>query len=152
VTLRVNVQYAFSGAEVPKRAAIVKWVRAALEDSAVEGMELVVRIVDEEESADLNLRYRHKPGPTNVLSFSYTEPGVVQAGPGLLGDIVICAPVVAREARLHGGDVVAHWAHMVVHGIMHLRGYDHIHEHDAKIMEQMESRVVRRLGFADPYA
>ncbi|MHB8550345.1 MAG: rRNA maturation RNase YbeY [Acidiferrobacterales bacterium] len=148
----VVVQYAFSGSGVPEKAAIVRWARAALEDSAVDGVEVVVRIVDEAESADLNRRYRHKTGPTNVLSFSYLEPGVVQTETGLLGDIVICAPVVAREARLHGGDRMAHWAHMVVHGIMHLRGYDHIHERDAKIMEQMESRVVGRLGFTDPYA
>ncbi len=148
----VVVQYAFSGAGVPEKVAIVRWVRAALEGSAVDGVEVVVRIVDEAESADLNRRYRHKTGPTNVLSFSYLEPGAVQTEPGLLGDIVICAPVVAREARQHGRDNTAHWAHMVVHGIMHLRGYDHIHERDAKIMEQMESRVVRRLGFTDPYA
>ncbi len=150
--LRVDIQYQFSGAGVPEKAAIVKWVRAAMEDSAADGLEIVVRIVDEEESADLNHRYRHKAGPTNVLSFSYTEPGGVQTETGLLGDIVICAPVVAREARSRGGDVTAHWAHMVVHGIMHLRGYDHMHERDAKIMEQMESRIIRRLGFADPYA
>ncbi|MDA8362309.1 MAG: rRNA maturation RNase YbeY [Gammaproteobacteria bacterium] len=152
MTLRVDVQYACARTGVPKKAAILEWARAALEDVATNDIELVVRIVGEDESAELNRRYRHKSGPTNVLSFCYADQANISAAPGLLGDIVICAPVVAREARLGGGDAAAHWAHMVVHGIMHLRGYDHIHERDAKIMEQMESRVVRRLGFADPYA
>ncbi|MDA8420913.1 MAG: rRNA maturation RNase YbeY [Pseudomonadota bacterium] len=129
---------------------ITKWARAALEHGG--NMELVVRIVGEGESADLNRRYRRRTGPTNVLSFSYAGAEERQMAPGLLGDIVICAPVVAREARERGVDPRAHWAHMVVHGIMHLRGYDHIHARDARIMEQMESRIMGRLGFADPYA
>ncbi len=150
--LRVNVQYAHAGADVPSKASIAKWARAALKGHASEEVELVVRIVDETEGAALNRRYRHKAGPTNVLSFSYESP-VPQgtAEPALLGDIVICGPVVAREARSQGKDVAAHWAHMVVHGIMHLRGYDHIHDTDTKIMEEMETQVVRRLGFPDPY-
>ncbi len=147
---RVEVQYVFRRDGVPAKAVITKWARAALEHGG--NMELVVRIVGEGESADLNRRYRRRTGPTNVLSFSYAGAEERQMAPGLLGDIVICAPVVAREARERGVDPRAHWAHMVVHGIMHLRGYDHIHARDARIMERMESRIMGRLGFADPYA
>jgi len=149
----VVVQYEFAGVDVPDKTSIARWARAALKDHPGGAMELVVRIVDESESAALNRAYRHKAGPTNVLSFSYEAPSLlVSSSRPLLGDIVICGPVVAREACSQGKDVSAHWAHMVVHGIMHLRGYDHIHDSDAKIMEEMESEVVQRLGFADPYA
>ncbi len=150
--LRINVQYAHAGADVPAKASIAKWARAALKGHSIAQVELVVRIVGETESAALNQQYRRKTGPTNVLSFSYTTP-VSQglAGPAFLGDIIICGPVVVREAHSQSKDIVAHWAHMVVHGIMHLRGYDHIHDTDTKIMEEMETQVVRRLGFPDPY-
>ncbi len=148
----MEVQYACSRAGVPSKTSIAAWARTALEDLAGDHVELVVRIVGEEEGAELNERYRHKSGPTNVLSFSYAGSEGISDGSALLGDVVICAPVVAREAHLRGVPVAAHWAHMVVHGIMHLRGYDHIKERDARIMEQMESRIIRRMGFADPYA
>ncbi|MHB8454264.1 MAG: rRNA maturation RNase YbeY [Acidiferrobacterales bacterium] len=150
--LRISVQYAYAGVDVPEKTSIAKWARAALKGHSIEQVELVVRIVDETESAALNHQYRQKTGPTNVLSFSYETPVSQEiADPVLLGDIVICGPVVVREARSQGKEVAAHWAHMVIHGIMHLRGYDHIHDTDAKIMEELESRVVRRLGFPDPY-
>jgi probable rRNA maturation factor len=111
-----------------------------------------LRIVTAEESADLNSRYRGKPGPTNVLSFPAEPP----AGPGdeLLpfGDVVMCAAVVEREAHEQGKEPAAHWAHMVVHGVLHLQGYDHENVRDAGIMEARERELLAALGFPDPYS
>ena len=146
--LKLDLQRASACDGVPDKPAIAKWARAALAN--VEGtVELGVRIVDEDESAALNERYRGKRGPTNVLSFPYTEAPFTG---GFLGDLVICAPVVRREAEAQGKPAQAHWAHMVVHGIMHLRGYDHIVDDEAAVMEGMEVQIMERLGFADPYS
>ena len=106
--------------------------------------ELTLRIVGPGESRALNRRYRKKDKPTNVLSFPYDDPGV-------LGDIVICAAVVRREAREQGKSAAAHWAHMVVHGVLHLLGFDHIRPADAKVMENRERAILARLSFPDPY-
>jgi probable rRNA maturation factor len=133
----------------PSVASIADWTRAALTGSGPGAAEVTVRLVDEAESADLNKRYRGKRGPTNVLSFTY-DPAPGKSG--LTGDLVICAPVVQREAAQQEKRPRAHWAHMVVHGILHLRGYDHIREADAVMMEAQEIRVLKRLGFSDPYA
>jgi probable rRNA maturation factor len=107
--------------------------------------EVTLRIVGPAESRALNRRYRKKDKPTNVLSFPYDDPG-------LLGDIVICAAVVNREAREQGKRREAHWAHMVVHGVLHLLGFDHIRPADAKVMERRERAILARLSFPDPYA
>ena len=108
-----------------------------------------IRIVNERESAALNTRYRRKPKSTNVLAFPFEPPvGVASV---ILGDLVICAPVVNREAKAKSLAPAAHWAHMVVHGIMHLRGYDHQSRREAAIMERKEAAVLAKLGFADPY-
>lgn len=146
--LRLALQSESSAKGLPRAPSIAQWARAALTGSGRGSAEVTVRLVDEAESARLNSRYRGKRGPTNVLSFSY-EPG--RGVPGLSGDLVICAPVVAREAVEQGKSRRAHWAHMVVHGIMHLRGYDHIRETDAEVMETLETRVLKRLGFPNPY-
>jgi len=112
--------------------------------------ELVVRIVDVAEMTALNHRYRGKSGVTNVLSFPYeTLPGVTS---GLLGDVVICAPVAAAEAVRQGKSLEAHWAHLVMHGVLHLQGYDHHDDSEARRMETLEARLLAGLGFADPYA
>ncbi len=144
----VGVQYAVELPELPKVTAVRRWVRAALDGAEARGS-LAVRIVDEAESAALNLRWRGKNGPTNVLSFPATPP------PGVdfheLGDIVICAPVVAREAARQGKPVEAHWSHMVVHGVLHLLGFDHQRENDAMRMETLEKEILAGLGFPDPY-
>jgi len=103
-----------------------------------------VRIVGPAESRRLNRRFRKKDKPTNVLSFPYDDPGV-------LGDVVICAAVVEREAREQGKRSKAHWAHMVVHGVLHLRGYDHMRPADARVMEGRERAILARLSFPDPY-
>ncbi len=147
--LRLTVQRASRTRGLPGVASVADWARAALAGSGPGTAEITVRLVDEAESADLNKRYRGKRGATNVLSFTYDlAPGKA----GLAGDLVICAPVVQREAAQQDKRPRAHWAHMVVHGILHLRGYDHVHKTDAQIMETSEIRALRRLGFPDPYA
>lgn len=126
---------------MPAPARLRLWARAAL---AGQAGEITLRIVGARESQALNRQYRGKDKPTNVLSFGYEEPGV-------LGDLVLCAPVVNREAREQAKPPAAHWAHMVVHGVLHLRGFDHIRGRDAKMMEDRERAILARLSFPDPY-
>jgi probable rRNA maturation factor len=147
--LQLTVQRATRVRGLPGTASIADWVRAALAGSGRGTAEVTVRLVGEAESADLNKRYRGKRGPTNVLSFTYDLP---PGKAGLAGDLVVCAPVVRREAAQQDKRPRAHWAHMLVHGILHLRGYDHVHHTDAQIMEALEVRILKRLGFPDPYA
>jgi probable rRNA maturation factor len=146
----VTVQNGSRGAGVPAAAEIKRWARRALA-AEVRG-ELTVRIVDEGESAELNSRYRGKKGPTNVLSFAADAPP--GAGEEVLpfGDLVICAEVVEREAREQGKALAAHWAHMVVHGALHLQGYDHETVRDARLMEARERALLAEMGFPDPYS
>ena len=144
----IEVQYAVAGDTLPPPAAVRRWAAHALQGGR-DAVELVVRIVDEAEMTALNQRYRGKSGATNVLSFPHEPlPGVSS---GLLGDIVVCAPVVAEEAIRQGKSLEAHWAHLVMHGVLHLQGYDHHHELDAHRMETLEARLLAGLGFADPY-
>ncbi len=132
----------------PTKKEIKNWVSAALKQQHKSGA-LVVRIVDEDEMTSLNHHYRKKEKPTNVLSFRCDLP--VKLRGDVLGDIVICATVVANEATQQGKPLVAHWAHMVVHGVLHLLGYDHENDQDAIIMENHEASILNELGFADPY-
>lgn len=145
--LRLEAQYASEASGLPSEEDLSRWAAAALREPG--DYELVVRIVDEAESAALNDRYRGKPGPTNVLSFPFESP------PGLelphLGDLVICAPVVEREAREQGKPSEAHWAHMLVHGLLHLQGHDHQDEAEAEAMETLESAILAQLGYPNPY-
>jgi probable rRNA maturation factor len=133
----------------PSDTDIEAWVDAVLEAERHPAAELTLRIVDAEESAALNEQYRHKPGPTNVLSFPFENPPGVQLD--LLGDVVICAPLVKQEAQQQAKDEQAHWAHLVVHGTLHLLGYDHVQEDEAADMEARETRILHSLGYADPY-
>ena len=112
-------------------------------------LKMTVRIVDEAESHDLNLTYRGKDRPTNVLSFPFECPDEVELP--LLGDLVICRQVVEREAIEQEKPLMAHWAHMIVHGSLHLLGYDHIEDDEAEEMESLETEIMQGLGFADPY-
>jgi probable rRNA maturation factor len=149
----VAVQKATRAAGVPPAVRVKRWALAALERKA--RGELTVRVVGRGESAALNARYRGKRGPTNVLSFPAGggEAGTAKSRELLpLGDVVICASVVAREAREQGKTLAAHWAHMVVHGTLHLQGYDHENARDAKVMEARERALLRALGFPDPYS
>jgi len=137
------VQFASDADNLPSRAQIRRWVAAALEHAA----EITVRIVDAEEAQALNQDYRKKGYVPNVLTFEYGEvlPGV------LGGDVVICAPVVEREAREQGKPLKDHYAHMTVHGVLHLQGYDHIDPADADIMESREAVILRRFRIHNPY-
>lgn len=130
---------------VPSAPSLRAFARAALPKRFGE---LTIRIVDEDESRALNRDYRGKDKPTNVLSF---DGDAVMSAQGVLGDLVICAPVVAREAVEQNKTLREHWAHMVVHGCLHLQGYDHEIEPDARRMEAREIRILKSLGFPDPY-
>lgn len=150
--LGVEVQWAVAVPDAPTAAQLAHWAQQAAAD-CTEPTELVLRVVDEHESGMLNMRYRQRPGATNVLSFPFDPlPHAVQAQqPRHLGDIVICAAVVAREAKQQGKPLPSHWAHMVVHGVLHLLGYDHMDANDARLMEAHETRLLTGLGFEAPY-
>ncbi len=134
---------------LPSDAQLKRWVLMALGDKS--GVtELVIRIVEVAESAALNDTYRNKKTATNVLSFPFEAPEGITPLP-LLGDLVICATVVAREAKEQHKALHAHWAHMVIHGVLHLLGYDHIEDVDAAVMEKLEIELLASLGYSDPY-
>ena len=133
---------------LPTAEEIEQWAAAAVQPQSDE-VEMTVRIVDEAESHELNLNYRGKDRPTNVLSFPFECPDEVELP--LLGDLVICRQVVEREAQEQDKSLMAHWAHMVVHGSLHLLGYDHIEDDEAEEMESLETQIMTGLGFADPY-
>jgi len=133
---------------LPTAEQIEQWATAAVQPQSDE-VEMTVRIVDEAESHELNLNYRGKDRPTNVLSFPFECPDEVDLP--LLGDLVICRQVVEREAQEQEKPLMAHWAHMVVHGSLHLLGYDHIEDDEAEEMENLETQIMTGLGFADPY-
>jgi len=139
--LVMTVQYATHARGLPSRARLRRWAHAALERDA----RLTVRIVGTGEARALNRHFRGTDRPTNVLTF------VMRKRPRLEGDIALCAPVIAREARARRRSAAAHYAHLVVHGVLHLQGYDHETERQARLMERQESRVVAGLGFPDPY-
>jgi len=145
--LELTVQYATERPWVPSRRQLARWANAALPARAHHDM--TVRIVGGSESRSLNRRYRHKDQPTNVLSFPATVPSL--DGRKLLGDLVVCAPVVSQEARDQRKAREAHWAHMIVHGTLHLLGYDHGRARDAQRMERREIRILAGLGIANPY-
>lgn len=147
MTVTVDFQCVFDG-ETPDAAQFQLWAEAALADLD-EDCELSIRLVDEGESAELNSRYRGKTGPTNVLSFPFESP--IEIEPRLLGDLVICVPVVEREAAEQAKATNHHWAHMVVHGCLHLLGYDHIEEDEAEQMEALEIQILQALEIANPY-
>jgi probable rRNA maturation factor len=133
---------------IPSDADLTHWGEAALAGRRG-AAELVIRIVDVEEMTVLNRDYRDRDGPTNVLSFPFEAPPQVKSD--LIGDLVICAPVVAREAQEQGKPSAAHWAHMVVHGVLHLLGQDHMDETGAEAMEGLEREILAGLGYPDPY-
>lgn len=146
--MEVEVQYATNGQDVPSRKDFERWSKAVLVGRR-SAAQMTIRIVGCRESECLNSAYRGKAWPTNVLSFPVELPAEVDIP--LLGDVVICSPVVAREAREQGKNLNAHWAHMVVHGILHLLGYDHQTEEDALAMENLETQILANLGYPDPY-
>ncbi|WP_395342582.1 rRNA maturation RNase YbeY [Ningiella sp. W23] len=136
--------------DIPSNKAIETWLIAAHKHMALtSSIELGIRVIDDTESAYLNSTYRGKSKSTNVLSFVNDVPDYVETDH--IGDLAICAPVVKREAKEQGKSVEAHWSHMCIHGLLHLLGYDHIHEKDAQEMEALEVAILGDLGFQDPY-
>ncbi len=161
--MQVDVQMALENAPqqgVPDVGHIQTWVDAVMQQAEASRLtttaatQMTVRIVDVNEMTELNQQYRQKTGPTNVLSFPFESP------PGMpidwtereLGDVVVCAAVVMQEAAEQRKTLTAHWAHMIVHGALHLLGYDHIQDNDAQKMESLEIVVLARLGYANPYS
>ena len=147
--MEVEVQIASDAEDVPSSGELERWVRAAGASAGEAASECTLRVVDEPEGAVLNERYRGGRGATNVLAFPFESPPGVSLP--LLGDVVVCAPVACREAREHEVEARAHWAHLVVHGVLHLLGHDHRAEDEAALMREEESRILDRLGFADPH-
>ena len=148
MSIDLDLQIAGEFRAVPSVDRFRSWVTAALQGKAP--VELTIRVVDTDESQALNRTYRDKDRATNVLSFAADLPEGIDLP--LLGDIVICAPVVEREAAEQGKDLEHHWAHLTVHGVLHLLGHDHQNDDDAQEMEAIEIRVLADLGIPDPYS
>ncbi|GGI83597.1 endoribonuclease YbeY [Shewanella hanedai] len=146
--LELDLQIATDNNRLPTQDNFELWVRTALGNTMTEA-ELTIRIVDDVESQNLNSTYRGKDKPTNVLSFPFEAPPEIEIP--LLGDLIICASVVEQEAIQQNKPSQAHWAHMVVHGCLHLLGYDHINDAEAEEMESIETQLIEKLGFNNPY-
>jgi probable rRNA maturation factor len=146
----IFIQCAVPKSTMPAARQLRKWARELLKNQITEDVEITIRIIAPPEMIKLNTQYRHKKSVTNVLSFPYGSKNITEE-PLLLGDIVICADVVNQEASAQAKKPIAHWAHMVTHGILHLLGYDHEVEADAILMESLEIRMLESLGFPNPY-
>ena len=145
--LELELQLACESQEIPDAPTFQHWLDVCFTDA--DDATVLVRIVDETESAELNQQFRDKAGPTNVLSFPFDTPPEIPHNH--LGDLVICAPLIAAEAKEQGKRAADHWAHMLVHGVLHLQGYDHLIETEAKEMEALEIHLLSGLGIANPY-
>jgi probable rRNA maturation factor len=156
--IQVDVQFATQAAQAPDAAAMQKWLTQTIARAATFGdreLEVSIKVVDEQEGRLLNNQYRAKDYATNVLSFPLLDAAIAdlpEGPPVALGDIVVCGPVVAREAKEQGLDSADHWAHMLVHGALHLLGYDHETDLEATQMESLETLILAQGGVADPYA
>jgi probable rRNA maturation factor len=148
MTVTVDIQLASAAKSIPALADMERWVNAAVNDS-LDTAEVSIRIVDEDEITALNSTYRKKSASTNVLSFPADLPDEIDIP--LLGDIIICAPVVEREAAEQQKEIGAHWAHMLIHGTLHLLGYDHAQDQEASEMEAKETNILQALDFPPPY-
>ena len=149
MSLTTEIQCRSNNSQVPASEVMSRWADSAFDRVVKKDAEVTIRIVDEEEGAELNQRYRKRAGATNVLAFDYAQDSFAQND--LLGDVIICAPIVVQEALSQSKSIDAHWAHMVVHGILHLCGYRHKEEKDASKMEQLETEILLELGFPPPY-
>jgi probable rRNA maturation factor len=139
--LSLSVQYASTAKNIPTRSQFRRWIKVALEQD----VQIALRIVDELEGRALNASYRNKDYATNVLTFVYDDESPLYA------DVVICAPVVAREAKEQGKELIAHYAHLALHAALHLQGYDHEKKHEAEIMEARETALMLKLRYPAPY-
>jgi probable rRNA maturation factor len=149
MSYQIDIENNSKSTQIPSIELIETWISTALHSDELTDAEVSVYIVDEIESQELNFQYRQKDKPTNVLSFPADIPDEV--GVPLLGDLVVCAPVVEREAQEQGKTLEAHWAHMLIHGTLHLLGYDHVEEDEAEVMETLETRLITQLHFPAPY-
>ena len=144
----LDIQVVSQSKQLPDQEQFQYWVDAVLNDGS-EDSELVIRIVDEAEMTQFNEQYRDKKGSTNILSFSFEVPEGVDSN--LLGDILVCAPVVEKEAQDQHKELDHHWAHMIVHGVLHLLGYDHVDDQDAEEMEALEIKILKKIKIRNPY-
>lgn len=145
---KIVIQRATAHTNIPSRYYFQRWVNLVLNSEKREG-EITIRIVDEAESKALNSRYRHKNKPTNVLSFPFEASHYFKLS--VLGDLVICAPIIEKEAQQQHKKVLTHWAHMVIHGTLHLLKYDHVKESEAEVMEKKEILLLAKIGIENPY-
>lgn len=149
MTYQIDIEINSQNPLIPSQEKCEQWIAAVLKNQRINEAEVSIYIVDEDESQELNTQYRGKEKPTNVLSFPADIPEEV--GVPLLGDLVICAPVVEREAAEQHKKLDAHWAHLLIHGSLHLLGYDHIDDDEAEAMEALETHIMIELGFSAPY-
>lgn len=146
--IKISIQALASNTYIPSRYFLQRWVNKALLKQ-VGTNEINIRLVSKKESAELNSTYRHKKGPTNILSFPFEPPPGISSP--LLGDLVICAALVNQQAKQQAKTRLAHWAHLVIHGCLHLIGYDHVYDKDAIKMETLEIQLLKDLGYENPY-
>jgi probable rRNA maturation factor len=145
----IDLQIACEASGLPSLEDFQRWTDTVLTAVTDEKFELTIRLVTIEESQQLNRQYRHKDKPTNVLSFPFEVPEGIELN--LLGDLVVCVPVVEREAKEQSKSLLDHWAHMIIHGCLHLLGYDHITDADADEMEALEIKILAYLSIGNPY-
>jgi probable rRNA maturation factor len=145
----IDLQRACDSTELPSIELFQRWVDIALTAVTTKEFELTIRLVNIEESQQLNSQYRHKDKPTNVLSFPFEVPEGIELN--LLGDLVVCVQVVEQEAKEQNKVLFDHWAHMIIHGCLHLLGYDHINDTDAEEMEALEIKILAELSINNPY-
>ncbi len=148
MSYKINIQNVSKTKDIPQKNYFKDWVTATLQTHC-DKAEITIRIVDENEMTLLNQQYRNKKGPTNILSFPYKSSA--NSHKLLTGDLVICVSVILQEAKLQQKTVLAHWAHLIIHGTLHLLGYDHMTEEDAYNMENLEISILKSFGFSNPY-
>lgn len=144
----LDIQNASGSKQLPRQEQFQLWMDSVLKDKAIDS-EIVIRIVDEDEMMTFNQQYRQKKGTTNILSFPFDAPDGIENQ--LLGDLLVCAPVVEQQAQQQHKILENHWAHMVIHGILHLLGYDHINDAEAEEMEALEVKILKTIKIKNPY-
>ncbi|MBA2650752.1 MAG: rRNA maturation RNase YbeY [Tatlockia sp.] len=147
---QIDIQRASEEASLISDELLIKWAELTLLDHQ-DTAELTLRLVDIKEMTELNNNYRDQNKPTNVLAFPSEIPDTIELDFPLLGDVIICPAVLAKESIEQGKTLEEHWAHIVIHGVLHLLGYDHIKDNDANLMQALETKLLAKLGFADPY-
>lgn len=146
----IEIQHACEETTPVDDESLISWVKLALVEH-MESAELTIRLVSQKEITLLNHKYRHQNKPTNVLAFPSTIPTAIPLEYPLLGDVIICPSVLQNESQLLDKPLIEHWAHITIHGILHLLGYDHLQDHDTATMQELEIKLLARLGFENPY-